>query len=56
MKTPSGDIVKGRTRRAEVDIAPGLPLAEGPLNQVQHHTILAHGLAVQAWLGRNVLK
>ena len=29
-------------------IAPGLTLAEGPLNQVRHHTILAHGLAVQA--------
>ena len=29
-------------------IAPGLTLAEGPLNQVRHHTVLAHGLAVQA--------
>jgi beta-glucosidase len=29
-------------------IAPGLTLEEGPLNQVRHYTVLAHGLAVQA--------
>jgi len=29
-------------------IAPGLTLEEGPLNQVRHHSVLAHGLAVQA--------
>ena len=28
--------------------APGLKLAAGPANQVRHHGILAHGLAVQA--------
>jgi beta-glucosidase len=28
--------------------APGMKLAEGPANQVRHHGILAHGLAVQA--------
>jgi beta-glucosidase len=28
--------------------APGLKLAAGPANQVRHHAILAHGLAVQA--------
>jgi beta-glucosidase len=28
--------------------APGLKLAAGPLNQVRHHAILAHGLGVQA--------
>jgi beta-glucosidase len=28
-------------------IAPGLTLQDGPLNQVRHHTILGHGLAVQ---------
>ncbi len=28
--------------------APGLKLADGPANQVRHHAILAHGLAVQA--------
>jgi beta-glucosidase len=28
--------------------APGLKLADGPANQVRHHGILAHGLAVQA--------
>ena len=38
--------VQGKTVR--LHIAPGLTLAEGPLNQVRHHTILAHGLAVQA--------
>jgi beta-glucosidase len=38
--------VQGKVVRMEV--APGLKLAEGPLNQVRHHTILAHGLAVQA--------
>jgi beta-glucosidase len=38
--------VQGKTVR--IHIAPGLTLAEGPLNQVRHHTILAHGLAVQA--------
>jgi beta-glucosidase len=38
--------VQGKVVRMEV--APGLKLAAGPLNQVRHHTILAHGLAVQA--------
>jgi beta-glucosidase len=28
--------------------APGLKLADGPVNQIRHHAILAHGLAVQA--------
>ena len=28
--------------------APGLKLAPGPVNQIRHHGILAHGLAVQA--------
>ena len=28
--------------------APGMKLADGPANQVRHHGILAHGLAVQA--------
>jgi beta-glucosidase len=28
--------------------APGLKLADGPANQIRHHGILAHGLAVQA--------
>jgi beta-glucosidase len=35
-------------KRIRMLIAPGLVLADGPLNQVRHHTILAHGLAVQA--------
>jgi beta-glucosidase len=38
--------VQGNTVR--MHIAPGLTLDEGPLNQVRHHTILGHGLAVQA--------
>lgn len=38
--------VQGKPVR--MHIAPSLTLAEGPLNQVRHHTILAHGLAVQA--------
>jgi beta-glucosidase len=31
-----------------VEMAPGLKLAPGALHQVRHHTVLAHGLAVQA--------
>jgi beta-glucosidase len=38
--------VQGKPVR--LHIAPGLTLEEGPLNQVRHHTILAHGLAIQA--------
>jgi beta-glucosidase len=38
--------VQGKLVR--MHIAPGLTLEEGPLNQVRHHTILGHGLAVQA--------
>jgi beta-glucosidase len=38
--------VQGNTVR--MHIAPGLTLEEGPLNQVRHHSILGHGLAVQA--------
>jgi beta-glucosidase len=38
--------VQGNTVR--MHIAPGLTLDEGRLNQVKHHTILGHGLAVQA--------
>ena len=30
------------------EFAPGMKLADGPANQVRHHGILAHGLAVQA--------
>jgi beta-glucosidase len=38
--------VQGKAVR--IHLAPGLRLADGPLNQVKHHTVLAHGLAVQA--------
>ena len=31
-----------------IAIAPGLNLAPGELNQVRHHSVLAHGMAVQA--------
>jgi beta-glucosidase len=31
-----------------ISIAPGLNLAPGELNQVRHHAVLAHGMAVQA--------
>jgi beta-glucosidase len=32
----------------DVLIAPGLKLSQGGLNQVRHHSVLGHGLAVQA--------
>ena len=38
--------VGGGTVRLE--LAPGLKLAPGELNQVRHHAVLGHGLAVQA--------
>jgi beta-glucosidase len=31
-----------------IELAPGLKLSPGALNQVRHHSVLAHGLAVQA--------
>ena len=31
-----------------IELAPGLKLSPGELNQVRHHSVLAHGLAVQA--------
>jgi beta-glucosidase len=31
-----------------VSLAPGLKLSQGELNQVRHHAVLGHGLAVQA--------
>ncbi|MCT8992194.1 GH1 family beta-glucosidase [Chelativorans sp. SCAU2101] len=38
--------VQGRTVR--LMSAPGILLEDGPLNQVRHHAVLGHGLAVQA--------
>jgi beta-glucosidase len=38
--------VGGKT--VNLSIAPGLKLPPGELNQVRHHAVLAHGLAVQA--------
>src|SRR5690606_27831141 len=38
--------VQGKTVR--LMSAPGILLEEGPLNQVRHHAVLGHGLAVQA--------
>ena len=40
------DVVDGRRIRTE--FAPGLKLSDAELNQVRHHTILAHGMSVQA--------
>ena len=34
-----------------IELAPGLKLEQGPLNQVAHHAVLAHGLGVQAIRG-----
>lgn len=39
-------VVQGKKTRLE--LAPGLQLPPGELNQVRHHAVLAHGLAVQA--------
>lgn len=39
-------VVQGKPVR--VHIAPGITLEPGDLNQVRHHTILAHGMAVRA--------
>lgn len=44
------DIGGGKTHR--VLLAPALQLSDGELNQVRHHAVLAHGLAVQAIRGR----
>lgn len=44
------DIGGGKTYR--VLLAPALRLSDGELNQVRHHAVLAHGLAVQAIRGR----
>lgn len=32
----------------KIELAPGLKLAQGAVNQVAHHAVLAHGLGVQA--------
>ena len=39
---------QGGRRRGSIEIAPGLKLEPGELNQVRHHAVLGHGLAVQA--------
>lgn len=39
-------VVQGKPIR--IELAPGLRLDQGALNQVAHHAVLAHGLAVQA--------
>src|SRR5262245_7609992 len=40
VKVPSGEIT--------MSIAPGVKLSPGELNQVRHHAVLGHGMAVQA--------
>ena len=42
-----GFVVPGPIPRT-VHLAPGLTVSPGELNQVRHHAVLAHGLAVQA--------
>jgi beta-glucosidase len=34
--------------KVTLQLAPGLKLSPGELNQVRHHAVLAHGLSVQA--------
>jgi beta-glucosidase len=38
----------GGDEKVRIELAPGLKLANGPLNQVRHHAVLGHGLATQA--------
>jgi beta-glucosidase len=42
------DLDVGGGNTVHIELAPGLRLAPGELNQVRHHSVLAHGLAVQA--------
>jgi beta-glucosidase len=42
------DVEVGGGKTAHIGLAPGLTLPPGELNQVRHHSVLAHGLAVQA--------
>jgi beta-glucosidase len=44
-KNVGGDLIRQ-------EAAPGLRLERGELNQVRHHTVLGHGLAVQAVRGK----
>jgi len=39
-------VVQGKPHK--IQLAPGLTLEQGQLNQLAHHAVLAHGLAVQA--------
>jgi beta-glucosidase len=38
----------GGGKAVHISIAPGLGLDNATLNQVRHHAVLGHGLAVQA--------
>src|SRR5215813_13579641 len=42
------DVQVGGGKKLHLGGAPGLRLSNGELNQVRHHAVLAHGLAVQA--------
>src|SRR5499426_3082855 len=42
------DVQIGGGKKVHLGGAPGLQLSHGELNQVRHHAVLAHGLAVQA--------
>jgi len=42
------DVQVGGGQTVHLGAAPGLRLPDGELNQVRHHAVLGHGLAVQA--------
>ena len=42
------DVYVGGGKKVHLGGAPGLQLSNGELNQVRHHAVLGHGLAVQA--------
>jgi beta-glucosidase len=42
------DIAMGGGKSVHVGLAPGLVLSNAELNQVRHHAVLGHGMAVQA--------
>jgi len=46
------DVQIGGGRTLHLGGAPGLRLSNGELNQVRHHAVLGHGLAVQSILAR----
>jgi len=43
-----GTTLQVQGKEVRINLAPGLQLSPGQVNQVAHHAVLAHGLAVQA--------